>query len=83
MINFWGDLPDITALKESLRCRCMNYVIRCLAKTDVVKAVEKAYEYLASGLPIESSTYTQLAAKSLTAGNFEMAEQLLEERDYL
>jgi hypothetical protein len=34
------------------------------------------------GIIIEGSTYSQLAAKSLTAGNFAQAEEMLEMRDY-
>lgn len=36
-----------------------------------------------AGIVIETGTFTQLAAVSLNAGNFEQAEMMLEQRDYL
>ena len=57
--------------------------MRCLAKTDLAAAVSKTRALYKLGVAIEAATYSQLAAKSLTAGDFEQAEELLEERDYL
>ena len=87
------------AVEPGLRARCkdkdlqnpdvardtklLNLMVRCHALIDVDAAVAKAEELQMQGVVIEASTYTQLAAKSINAGNFEQADLMLEERDYL
>ena len=61
----------------------LNLMLRCLAKLDVDESVRKADAWQEKGIVIESATYSQLAGKSLNAGNFEQAERMLEYRDYL
>lgn len=61
----------------------LNIMLRSLARLDVDKAVAKVATLYKRGIVIESATYGQLAAKSMEAGKFEQAEELLEMRDYL
>jgi hypothetical protein len=61
----------------------LNLMLRCLSKLDVDQAVRKAAALHDDGIVIEAATYSQLAAKSLNAGNFAQAEKILEHRDYL
>lgn len=63
--------------------RCLNMMVRQLAKLDVGGAVARVKAYHKKGIIVEGATYSQLAAASLTAGDFPQAEMMLEMRDYL
>eukprot|EP00892_Ulva_mutabilis_P007762 jgi/Ulvmu1/5358/UM022_0152.1 len=63
--------------------RCLNMMLRQFAKLDVDGAVDRVRSYHKRGVIIEGATYSQLAAASLTAGDFPQAELMLEMRDYL
>lgn len=63
--------------------RCLNMMARQLAKLDVGDAVSRVRSYHQKGIIVEGTTYSQLAAASLTAGDFPQAEMMLEMRDYL
>lgn len=63
--------------------RCLNMMLRQLAPLDIKAAVSRVKSYHKQGIIIEGATYSQLAAASLTAGDFPQAEMMLEMRDYL
>lgn len=63
--------------------KCLNMMLRQFAKLDVDGAVARVRSYHKQGIIIEGATYSQLAAASLTAGDFPQAEMMLEMRDYL
>jgi hypothetical protein len=63
--------------------RLLNLILRSMSRLDVDGAVAKAESWRKAGILVESATYSQLAASSLTAGNFAQAEEMLEMRDYL
>lgn len=63
--------------------RCLNMMLRQFSKLDIDAAVTRVRSYHKRGIIIEGATYSQLAAASLTAGDFPQAEMMLEMRDYL
>jgi hypothetical protein len=75
-----ADLADVLVRRDM---QLLNLMLRCHARIDVDQAVQKVEWLYKRGVVIEAATYDQLAAKSLTAGNFEQAEEMLELRDYL
>ena len=75
-----GDTTDEGVRRDM---QVLNLMLRSYAKLDVDEAIRRCTSLLDQGVVIESQTYSQLAASSLAAGNFEQSEMMLEYRDYL